>query len=104
MKMEPETIVKAVRSLVCSEPDGNRAIVVLDRGWIFVGHITGPTDNGMYKITNCQNVRIWKQNGFGGVCRDPKAAGVILDPASDIRCHQSAIIFIVPISEEWGNE
>lgn len=35
-----------------------RQIIVADRGWVFVGHVTRE-ENGDITITDCQNIRIW---------------------------------------------
>jgi len=82
-------------------PCGLRCVVVLDRGWIFVGDLaTAP--NGYHVLSNCSNVRKWASGGFGGMCRDPQLAGVVLDPCADLAFTVDAPLFTVPVEDGWG--
>ncbi|MFQ5471269.1 MAG: hypothetical protein ACE5FA_00095 [Dehalococcoidia bacterium] len=83
-------------------PTGNRHIVVLDRGWIFVGDLVQSKEDGVYELNNAQNVRKWSDGGFGGLTKDPVGAGAVLDSSAAIRFSRSACIFMVPVPEEWG--
>ena len=80
---------------------GNRHLVVLDRGWIFVGNLT-KAPNGGYCLTHAQNVRSWGKNGFGGLTKDPKAAEVKVDDCSGLMFDESAVIFTVPVPDDWN--
>ena len=40
-----------------SKPAGNRAVVVVDRGWIFAGDVT--RENGRITLTNALHVFKW---------------------------------------------
>ena len=77
-------------------PKGTRRIVVLDRGWIFAGNIS---DDGK-RLTDVVNVRRWKRNGFGGLCKDPATSGAELDPCEDLVL--SSWIFCVEVPDGWG--
>ncbi len=78
---------------------GKRHIVVLDRGWIFVGDLEHHED-GHYKLSRASNIRLWKRSGFGGMTRDPKAAGAEMDACVDQTFDH--YIFAVPVADEWG--
>ncbi len=80
---------------------GNRHVVVLDRGWVFVGDLEVPPA-GPVSLTNCANVRKWASGGFGGMCKDPKGSGVVLDPCADLRFDETAPLFTVPVEDGWG--
>jgi len=102
--MKSNQIVDAVRDLVCDAPRGNRCLAVLDKGFIFVGNISQPDNDGIYTLTYCKNVRKWGRNGLGGLCRGAKTAQATLDDSTPIMFHRSALIFSVPISNEWEDE
>lgn len=84
-----------------SPPTGTRAICVLDRGWIFVGHLE-KDDAGRFTLRNVANIRKWGSGGYGGLTTDPKASGVNLAPCADIVFDPSAMIFSTPVSDDWG--
>jgi hypothetical protein len=88
-----------VREIVCDKKAGSRCIVVLDRGWIFVGDLT--IDGTTHTLTPVQNIRNWKQGGFGGLTRSAKASGATLDACEDITYDRLAEVFRVPVGEDW---
>ena len=45
--------------------EGDRCIVVLDRGWIFVGNLSVDETNTC-TLRNVHNIRKWSSGGFGG--------------------------------------
>ena len=104
MVLKNTQIVEAVRDLVCDTPQGDRRIVVLDKGFIFIGNLSPMSDSNTYTLTHCQNVRKWGRNGFGGLCRGASFAQATLDDAKPIKFHRSAMVLTVPISDEWENE
>lgn len=95
LKKVGDVLRKAVQT-----PTGNRHIVVLDRGWIFVGDLSH--NNGIYTLTNCQNIRKWEKGGFGALSKSGKDAGAHLDAAAAIQFRTDAMIFSVPVSEDWS--
>ena len=94
-----KTLEKAAKAI----SSGNRNICVLDRGWIFVGELSGDTANG-YCLTNVKNVRKWQSGGFGLLSRGAKSAGATLDEAANLKFAASALLFHVPVDKEWENE
>ena len=102
---KPETItiddVKYIRAdSVVVKPSGNRAVVVVDRGWIFAGDIV--RENGRIKLSRAIHVFRWESIGFDGVIKNPKSNKVTLKPLADVDMPADAEIFSIPVESEWG--
>lgn len=100
-KSETITIdeVKYVRAdSVQQKPNGNRAIIVVDRGWIFAGDVT--RENGRIKLSRAVHVFKWADVGFAGIIENTKKAD--LRKIADVDIPEDAEIFCVPVSAEWG--
>jgi len=85
---------------VSAQPSGTRAVVVVDRGWIFAGNVT--RENGRIRISNALHVFKWEANGFGGMIEDPKKAKADLRKIADVDMPCGAEVFCVPVSDKWG--
>ena len=83
---------------VKARPNGNRAIIVVDRGWIFAGDVT--RENGRIKLTRALHVFKWESVGFAGIIENTEKAD--LRPISDVDIPEDAEIFCVPVSDNWG--
>ena len=83
-----------------SKPTGTRAVVVVDRGWIFAGDVT--RDNGRIRLANALHIFRWENVGFAGVIADPKSGNADLRPIADVDIPEAAEVFCVPVSDEWG--
>ena len=83
-----------------SKPTGNRAVVVVDRGWIFAGDVT--RENGRITLANALHVFKWDSIGFAGMIADPKKAKADLRPIADVDMPAGAEVFSVPVKEGWG--
>jgi hypothetical protein len=99
----PNTItidnVKYIREdSVVQKPNGNRAIIVADRGWIFAGDVT--RENGRIKLSRALHVFKWESVGFSGMIENTKKAD--LRPIADVDIPEDAEIFCVPVSASWG--
>ena len=98
--MKPETIkideVTYVRA--DAKPTGTRAVVVVDRGWIFAGDVT--RENGRIRLSRALHVFKWEGVGFAGIIADTKRAD--LRKIADVEIPEGAEIFCVPVSENWG--
>ncbi len=79
---------------------GNRAVVVVDRGWIFAGDVT--RENGRIRLSRALHVFKWESVGFAGMIADPKKAKADLRPVADVDIPEGAEIFCVPVGAEWG--
>jgi hypothetical protein len=94
--------VEYVRSdLAHAVPNGDRAVVVVDRGWIFAGDVT--QENGRIYLDRAVWVFKWDSIGFAAVVADPK------NPKIDMRrlvtrvdIPVGAEVFRLPVEEDWG--
>lgn len=77
---------------------GNRAVVVVDRGWIFAGDVV--RENGRLKLSRALHVFKWEGVGFAGMLENTKKAD--LRKISDVEIPEDAEIFCVPVHEAWG--
>jgi len=78
--------------------NGNRAVVVVDRGWIFAGDVTD--ENGRIRLTHAVWVFRWESIGFAGVIASPVKADI--RPIADVDIPAGAEIFRVPVCDDWG--
>lgn len=81
-----------------AQPSGNRAVIVVDRGWIFAGDIT--RENGRIRISRAVWVFRWESCGFSKVIEDPSNADI--RPMADVDLPEGAEIFSVPVNDNWG--
>ena len=83
------------------EPTGTRAVVVVDRGWIFAGDVR--RENGRIYLSRALHVFRWESIGFDGMIADPKSAKVTLKSMSrNVEIPMGAEVFCVPVSDDWG--
>lgn len=93
--------VEYVRSEMVSQPIlGNRAVVVVDRGWIFAGDVI--RENGRIKLYRAIHVFRWESIGFDGMIQNPKSNKVTLKPLADVDMPESSEIFCIPVKDDWG--
>ena len=79
----------------------NRAVVVVDRGWIFAGDVH--RENGRIRLTRAVWVFRWESIGFDGVSENPKSSKVTIKPMkNDVELPEGAEIFLVPVDDNWG--
>lgn len=82
------------------KPIGNRAVVVVDRGWIFAGDVT--REKGRIKLSRALHVRRWESIGFDGMIANPNSSKVTLVSVPDVEIPEQSEIFCIPVSEIWG--
>jgi hypothetical protein len=83
-----------------NKANGNRAVVVVDRGWIFAGDVT--RENGRIRLSRALHVFKWESLGFAAMIDSPKKAQADLRPVADVDIPEGAEIFCVPVAAEWG--
>ena len=83
-----------------SSASGTRAVVVVDRGWIFAGDVT--RENGRIYLSNALHVFKWESTGFSGMILDPKKAKADLRPIPDVDIPAGAEVFCVPVADGRG--
>ena len=82
-------------------PSGNRAVVVMDRGWVFAGDIT--EENGRIYLDRAVWVFRWERIGFAAVVENPKQDGVDIRPLSTrVDIPDGAEVFRLPVADDWG--
>ncbi len=77
---------------------GKRAVIVVDRGWIFAGDVT--RQNGRIYLSNAVWVFKWNSVGFAKVIEDAKNADI--RKIADVDIPEGAEIFCVPVPDGWG--
>lgn len=76
-----------------------RAVVVVDRGWIFAGDVS-KTSDGYIRLDHCVWVFCWKSVGFAAVIEDPSKADI--RKIKSVEIPPDAIVFRVPVRDNWG--
>ena len=80
---------------------GARAVVVVDRGWIFAGDVT--REGNRIFLDNAVWVFRWESIGFDGVIANPKDKNVTLRKMKNrVEIPAQSEIFSVPVSDDWG--
>jgi len=87
-------------SVSTPQPNGKRAVVVVDRGWIFAGDVT--EENGRIRLARVLHVFSWQNIGFSGMVADPKKGKADLRPCADVDIPKDAEIFRVNVGDSWG--
>lgn len=83
------------------KPNGNRAVVVVDRGWIFAGDVT--EQDGRIRLARAVWLFRWSSVGFDGAIADPKSDKVqIRKLDNDVDIPAGAEVFRVPVDDSWG--
>ncbi len=101
--MPPKTItVDGVEyEPIGSRPTGTRAVVVVDRGWVFAGDVT--EKDGRILLTRAVWVRKWSGCWFDGVINNPKGDQVQLSPLNNpVDLPVDSEIFRIPVADDWG--
>jgi hypothetical protein len=98
--MTKNVIIDGVECAPINKNSSNRAVVVVDRGWIFAGDVT--RENGRIRLARALHVFKWESVGFAGMIDSPKKAKADLRPVADVDIPEGAEIFCVPVTEDWG--
>lgn len=82
----------------------NRAVVVINSGWIFAGDIKEVVTvvGRSVRITRALHVFKWTEIGFSGVIANPNDGRVDLRPCDPVEVPLASVIFIVPVEDGWG--
>lgn len=85
----------------CGTVDHGWCIVVLDRGFVYVGDVT--TDDSWCTITNGKNIRSWgTKNGLGQLAINGPQSETKLDPIETVKAPIRALISIVKCRARWN--
>ena len=84
---------------VCNH--GKRAVVVVDRGWIFAGDVTEA--DGFITLSRAVWVFRWESIGFDGMIANPTSAKATIKPLQHaVKIPSGSEIFRVPVDDDWG--
>jgi hypothetical protein len=84
-------VINGVEYEPVKKSDSQKQIIILHRGFVFVGDVTRDGDECV--IRNAQNVRRWgTSKGLGELAQDGPKANTQLDPSGTVRYHRSAEI------------
>jgi len=95
--------VKYVRadSIKEPKPNGNRCVVIVDRGWIYAGDVE--RKDGRILLTRALWVFNWSSVGFDGVLKNPKSEKVSLRKVDHIvDIPEASEIYCVHVDDNWG--
>ena len=82
-------------------PAGDRAVFVIDRGFIYAGDWSLSDDE--YTLTNAVNLRRYESIGFEGVLRDPKSTyATIVSMPYPVIVPIGSVLFRIPVHAGWG--
>lgn len=80
---------------------GNRAVIVVDRGWIFAGDVSD-TKPGFIRLDNALHVFRWESCGFPAMVADPKKTKADLRDIAPVEIPAASEIFRIPVCDDWG--
>ena len=83
-----------------SAESGDRAVVVVDRGWIFAGDVR--RENGRIYLSRAVWVFRWESVGFSAVVADPKKSKADIRKIDDVEIPAGSEIFSIPVGANWG--
>ena len=93
--------VEYVRKDSIQDNDGEIKIVVLDRGFVYVGQVSQEDD--FYVIKNAKNIRQWgTTKGLGELVSGP-LANTKLDNVGTVRAPSCALISLIDVEQAKWN-
>lgn len=101
---KPEVIkiddVEYVRKGAEEAYKGDIKIVVLDRGFVYVGRVN--VEGDWVNISSAQNIRIWGTTKGLGELRSGPLSGTKLDNVGNVKAPLSALISIIDVEQnKW---
>lgn len=74
-------------------------IVILQRGWVFVGKFK--KEGEQCSLENARNIRRWgTSTGLGEIALNGPTANTMLDPCPTVRFHEQTVIASIDCAEE----
>jgi len=80
-----------------------RVVLIVDRGWIFAGDQC-PTSDGYIRLDSAVHVFRWESIGFAAMLKDWKSSKVDLRAIDSVEVPTDAVIFRVPVADDWGKK
>ena len=98
--MKKTVTIDGIEYAPVQKSTGTRAVVVVDRGWIFAGDVT--RKGGRIYLSNALHVFKWVSVGFAGMIADPSGAKADLRKIADVDIPEGAEVFCVSVPDGWG--
>ncbi|GAC1513432.1 MAG: hypothetical protein NVS1B16_05640 [Pseudarthrobacter sp.] len=101
-KCMPDTVtIEGVEYRKAAEPEGDIRIVILQRGWIYVGSYSQEGDECM--LTNAACIRIWgTTKGLTELCEGPTSKTILDKTRYPVRFHRLTVVADLGVKEsEW---
>lgn len=90
--------VDYIRADTIDRPPATTRIVVLQRGWVIVGHYHENGDE--VTVTNASVIRVWgTTKGLGELVDDPTGS-TKLDPCGVARAHRGAVVLTLDVDQD----
>ena len=81
---------------------GSRHLVVMDRGWVFVGDLEEHGD-GTVTLTRAVNVRRWDSIGLNGAANGDGRSNVELERFDQpVEVPNGVVLFRIKVRDDWG--
>lgn len=99
---QPQTMeINGVRYVRADAARGKRAVVVVDRGWIYAGDVT--EQDGRIYLDRAVWLFRWESIGFDGVLANPKSPKATIRPLTyRVDIPLASEVFRVPVADDWG--
>ena len=96
-QMNTTITINGVEYAPVNRSSGARAVIVVDRGWIFAGDVT--REGGRICLSRAVHVFRWESIGFAKMI---ETEGADLRPIADVDMPEGAEIFCIPVHDKWG--
>lgn len=74
-------------------PESTKSILILQRGWVFVGDLSRDDDGEEFILSNAQNVERWgTTEGLGQLALSGPTTDTVLRDAGTVRCHKLTVV------------
>ena len=81
----------------------NRAVVVIDRGWIYAGDVDETSRPGRIILSRAVWIFSWDSIGFAAMVENPKRKEVDLRAMTTlVDVPAGAEIYRIPVGDDWG--
>lgn len=78
----------------------SKQIVVLDRGFVYVGDVSNDCDGSLI-IENAKNIRRWGTSKGLGELRNGPLANTVVDDVGTVRAPERAVIHMIAVQGGW---
>ncbi len=83
------------------KPETSKSIVILQRGWVFIGDLTKTGEE--FALLNAQNIQRWgTTEGLGQLALSGPTSDTILKPAGTVRFHELTVVARLDVDDsKW---